>query len=324
MRVVLAGAGASAGTVGAPVAKEFGQHLPANWQFDLPALVQPVNDWANESGADPNQGWPLDAVWTRIDNCAKLFPGLGLAAYPPETSLDLRRAILNVYGNVLVAALPAGAEGTLATELARLRPDRGDVVISMNYDVVVEEMAHRGDIHLAVADPHNSRPAAPAITLAKPHGSGSWRQRAPEHGQHVQLGDHPMQPDEVGQHGGQTVQPLVVAPVPFKSEIIAEVMGHGDTNDAYHVLVHQWRVAHQALQEADELAVLGYGFPAEDLYARFLMREAARTRPLAKHQLRVDLYELPERRADVSSAILTIFGDVGRIVTVEFHGPVHP
>lgn len=324
MRVVLVGAGASAGTVGAPVAREFGQHLPDNWGDLFPALVQPVNDWANEPDADPAEGWPLDAVWTRIDNRAKLFRALGVEPYPVETSLDLRRAILNVYGNVLVAALPAGAEGTLATELARLRPDRGDVVISMNYDVVVEEVARRGNVHLAVADPHNPRPAAPAITLAKPHGSVSWRQRVPEQGQHVQLGNHPMEPAEVGQHGGQTVQPLVVAPVPFKSEIIAEVMGHGDTTDAHGVLVHQWRVVYRALQEADELVVLGYGFPGEDLSARFLMREAARTRPPARHQIRVDLYERPERQADVSAAIVTTFGGVGRIVTVEFHGPVHP
>lgn len=151
-------------------------------------------------------------------------------------------------------------------------------------------------------------------------GSGVWRHWVPEHGTAVQLEAAPMAVAEVGPDGaGGTVQPLVVGLVPFKSEIIREVMEHGDTMGAYRVLTHQWGEACTALNRADEVIVVGYSFPAEDLYAHFSFQEARRG---VQQKLVVTLYERPERRVDVSAAIIEISAGLGRPVEIDYRGPV--
>lgn len=327
MKVVLIGAGASAGTVGAmaaPMARDFGQRLAElvpNWPEAFPNLAQAVDQWAALAGGDPAR-WPLDGVWTLVDNYAKLRPileHLGLPEYP-AVSTELRRAILEVYGQLCVEMLPYEPEGTLVDVLRKL--SIGDAVVSMNYDVLVEEIAHRCGIELVLADPRNRRPVGAGIILAKPHGSVSWRQWVPEQGRRVRLEDVAMAPAEVGPAaGGGTCQPLVVGPVPFKSDILSpEIMVRGDTPDAYAVLAHQWREACRALQQADEVVVVGYGFPAEDLYARFLFQEARRA--AANQRCAVTLYERPERRVEVSAAIIEISAGLGRPVEIDYRGPV--
>jgi hypothetical protein len=58
------------------------------------------------------------------------------------------------------------------------------------------------------------------------------------------------------------------------------------------VVIGQWRVLLQAVTSADEICVVGYGFPSEDAYGRFLIREAARRR--SKPFIRIEVYELEE------------------------------
>jgi hypothetical protein len=110
---------------------------------------------------------------------------------------------------------------------------------------------------------------------------------------------------------------LIVGAVPMKSELIKQV-GTPGKDSAYPVVVKQWRAFLRAVTEADELCVVGYSFPPEDAYGRFLIRQAARRRrrPIP----RVELYELEECVPPVRDSIVEVLGVSPRDIAPK--GPV--
>lgn len=277
MRVFIFGAGASSGTVGAPVTAEFGKSLaklqPA-WEKEYPGLRRVVEYLRSRPDC-----WSLDAVWTCIDFHDKLR-GLFEKPVPWEgepARLDLCKALLAVYGRACDAAvdrLPLDDSYTLGALLrAGLEPE--DVLISFNYDTAVERLAARVGHSLRVP----LGPAAPGrVTIVKPHGSTSWARfpdgrvvtHRPDHGVLVDS----LAPEDVEQ--GR--EPLVVGAVPFKSELIREIQRNAHTPAVHETLVEQWKAVIAALQRAEVMIVVGYSFPKEDCYGHFLVREALRRR----------------------------------------------
>jgi hypothetical protein len=79
--------------------------------------------------------------------------------------------------------------------------------------------------------------------------------------------------------------------------------------------MRQWQVVVDAIRDADIIVVLGYSFPYEDQYGRFLFKEGARQR--AKQLKKVEYYNI-DRRSE--AAIRDIFGDV----KIEWKGKVTP
>jgi hypothetical protein len=89
--------------------------------------------------------------------------------------------------------------------------------------------------------------------------------------------------------------------VPLKSELIAQVH-----SVQHHVVMVQWATLLRAITEAVEVVVVGYGFPPEDSYGRFLMRQAARRR--RRPMKRVEVYEIRSKFHAVRKAIADVFG----------------
>ncbi len=69
--------------------------------------------------------------------------------------------------------------------------------------------------------------------------------------------------------------------------------------------------------------VLGYSFPAEDAYGRFLFREAVRRRPENLTPPKIRYYDLPEYRYLVEKAFREVFSEMvdcrymGKVKTAE-------
>ena len=119
----------------------------------------------------------------------------------------------------------------------------------------------------------------------------------------------PMKPCEVvPHHGGQDAhfcEPLVLGAVPIKSELLREVQR--EHADVYKRVADQWAQVVCAIAHATELVVAGYGFPPEDRYGHFLLREAAGRR--GRTPLSIVYYSLPSDRANVEASMRDIFGD---------------
>src|SRR5262249_5608421 len=149
-------------------------------------------------------------------------------------------------------------------------------VVSMNYDTVFERLAQ--DLGATLVQTQRSGDADPNVsTLIKPHGSLSWKRYIPERGRQVEFLSAPMASTDVRweSKGELIIQPVIVAPVPFKSEILAwEIQVVYDSRDFFTLLSHQWRAFREVLHRAERLVVVGYGFPPEDSHAEMLMRSA--------------------------------------------------
>jgi len=85
-------------------------------------------------------------------------------------------------------------------------------------------------------------------------------------------------------------RPLLLAPVKYKDEML---MPGSQPDEVVEVFTAQWARFRDALQEADELHVFGYGFPAEDSYGVRILQDAARKRA-PNHALQVFL-NLPKK-----------------------------
>ncbi len=273
------------------------------WRREYPHLARAVEDCDVPAGKSPG----LDRIWTRIDYYSKLGRALRAGDYP--ASLELHRAVLDAYGLTReLAALPTAADFTLKTLLRELEP--GDVLISFNWDTAAEHVARALGLDLAAA---GCAGAEVRIRLIKPHGSLSWPHCADATGSDectVVWEDgsaprfDPMKPEEVSGSPGHFREPLVLGAVPIKSELLAEVQsGHPKV---YETISDQWAEAVRAITQATELVVAGYGFPPEDGYGHFLLREAARRRGRAP--LPIAYYSLPDGRSRIEASIRDIFG----------------
>lgn len=345
--VVLLGAGATRGTLGqqAPVAADFGQYLNRqvpDWDTTYPYLTAVVRLLEPRVPNTSKESWALDKVWGAIDNRVKLRCILGLslpgAPFPPPQTkriynrhldpwglagFELRCAVTRIYGARLNSAIQEAVKGsgTLKEESARLQA--GDCAISFNYDLLAEELLRavskrvvRSGRLLETGDIED------AVLLCKPHGCLSWRQRVPENGRVVQILDRPMVEQDVDfePRENATIQPVIVGPVPFKSEIILPELQKGSVPHSFNLLVSQWRDAIERISQAEKLIVLGYGFPAEDLHARYLFAEAAAKRENGKG-LQVEVFER-DRKAfkRVRKEVKELFEPM----SCEYRGPVEP
>lgn len=310
MRAFFFGAGSSAGTLETwperpPVSTKFGETLGeryALWEREYPGLAEVVRHLGR-----PIEQLSLEDVWTHIDYWAKL--GAILPSQPqwnPAAVWDLKRVLLRLYGGSCDRAasqIPLSDVFTLGDLFSRqIKP--GDVLVSFNYDTIVERLAGRYGHTLippgAKADPR-------ALVLAKPHGSASWRmdwrnRRVLWTELDNKVAASSMEESDVG----RDQEPLLLGAVPIKSELVREVQ-RTYFPDVWDVVTAQWQVALRAIRDADALVFVGYGFPSEDHYGCFLFKQAARSRGVGA-PLAVEFYELPDRVSCVQTAIVDALG----------------
>lgn len=331
MKVFIIGSGATFGTLSSscPTMQGFGTALHGRLaaqgkrlEDKYPELAKVVADlWPEQK--DRGSAWHLAHVWTRIDYFSK-FPALRCGGdYGARASFELRAALLEVYGSELLeeldGLLASGRGFTLLDIVAEVRP--GDVVVSFNWDVAFEKIAARMGLNLVQA-PHL---VTTGVRFIKPHGSVSWRHYLSgecrvDKGSTSAPSTSPMQADEVISHcingsAGDCVEPFVIGAVPIKSELIKEAQR--EHPEVYFILMDQWRCLMDALEEADEVIVAGYNFPDDDVYGRFLIKEAIAKK--GRLFRRLYFYELDKAEATMRSRLNEIFRPG---TTQIFRGPV--
>lgn len=303
------GAGASAGTAGLPASRDFGAELArarAHWARAFPHLARLVRSLPGSRRG----GWDLSQAWTRLDYLDRLGWALDDSFDRAAASVELRRALLTVYGRHgpdLARRVARGHSQTARDLLREVSP--GDVLISFNYDVLLEHLARAVGLHLVQA-PCEACPrrAHRCVQLVKPHGSLSWRVEVGRRGTRVQWRgsqgaplQRPLRPEQV--NAGS--RPLVVGAVPIKAELLHEPRQGAEASPVHEVIVAQWRSALAAVRRAERAVVLGYSFPPEDQYAAFLFREAARAR---RRPLRVEFFEVEAQAEVTAGRLLDVFG----------------
>lgn len=312
--IYLLGAGASRGTFpsfSVPVASEFGETLASldpSWGATYPALKMVVD----HLGLVPNS-WSLEPVWSCIDYYAKLQLALPSKPWVKEGP-EMKKAILAVYGTRCDhQAAHVAPTATLASLLNReMQP--GDALVSFNYDTIAERVAAKGPLRIRVP----AHAGTNDVSLVKPHGSASWTLNRASRSVTSHANDgSPLISSLSANDVDQNREPLVLGAVPLKSELIKEVQAY--TPDVFTVISAQWECLVRALREAGKLVVVGYSFPPEDHYGRFLLQEGIRGR---RNKLAIEFFELPSRRSGWEKEIRAVFGD--QIASLAFRGPVAP
>ena len=317
MKVFFIGAGASKGTFHStgtpvPVAAEFGkalQDIDPQWSFHYPALFKIVE----HLDLSPNDR-SLERVWTCMDYYAKLQEAIPNSPPWSDESRQMKKALLEVYGKRCDDAadqLPLTDSYTLG-QLIKNELNPGDIIISFNYDTIVERLARRfGHTLLSVCAQEQDRKKG--ITLAKPHGSTSWTldlnrvgRGSPQHvisvGEHGEVLLNSLEPTDVDNRR----EPLVLGAVPIKSELIREVQVqlHDGSRPVFDAIIRQWRTVVEAIRDADSVVVVGYSFPQGDEYGRFLLQEGMRLR---NSRLSVEFFELQNKKCEREKAIKSAF-----------------
>lgn len=323
MRAYFFGAGSSFGTLEGwpeqpPTSDRFGVTLSErspDWQRQYPGLAEVVGTL----GGDLSR-LGLEPLWASIDYWAKL--GAILPQQPnwnPRAMWDLKRVLVEFYGSACERALgrmAMSADYTLGDLLTnQVRP--GDVLVSFNYDTLVESLASRCGHRLVLPE---QKAARASVVLAKPHGSVSWRMDW--RSRRVICGEPDGEPATRSMSEaevGQEQEPLVLGAVPIKSELVREVQA-AYFPDVWNVVTTHWSTVVRAVRDAEALVFVGYGFPREDHYGRFLLREAARTR--GSLPPRVEFYEVPPKREQTASAICEALGMLD--LEPQFNGQVMP
>lgn len=136
-----------------------------------------------------------------------------------------------------------------------------DVVITFNYDTVVERALHRAGITTDYGLTHVSydasvRPGPGSVNLIKLHGSINW---APPKGRGQKMRILPYK--ETSFEGVD--YPLLVPPTWSKGGFAG-------------VFQQLWSSAIKALSKATRIVVVGYSFPATDQYFRYLLATSLR------------------------------------------------
>ena len=321
MKVFFIGAGASKGTFHStdtlvPVAAEFSkalQDINPQWPSHYPALFKIVGHLDL-----PLANWGLEPVWTCMDYYAKLQKAIpnSLPWTGEHPSRQMKKALLEVYGKRCDDAadqLPLTDSYTLG-QLIKNELNPGDIIISFNYDTIVERLAHRLGGHTLLSVYAQEQNRKKGITLVKPHGSTSWTLDL----NRIINGSHQCV-ISVGEHGEVLLdslestdvdncrEPLVLGAVPIKSELIREVQVqlHDGSRPVFDTIIRQWRTVVEAIRDADSVVVVGYSFPQEDRYGRFLLKEGIRLR---SSELTVEFFELEDKKPEREEAIRDVFG----------------
>ena len=241
-------------------------------------------------------------------------------------SRQMKKALLEIYGKRCDDAanrLPLTDSYTLG-QLIKNELNPGDIIISFNYDTIVERLAHRLGRHTLLPVDAQEQNRKKGITLAKPHGSTSWtldlnriisgsHQCVISGGVHGEVLLNSLDPTDVD--SGR--EPLVLGAVPIKSELIREVQGFCRSPQVFQTIARQWRVLVEAIRDADSVVIVGYSFPKEDQYGRFLLQEGMRLR---NSGLTVEFFELQGRISERGEAIWSAFGS--RVEKLVYRGKV--
>jgi hypothetical protein len=318
MKAFLFGAGSSYGTLEhsdarPPLAKEFGSFLSKQDGFpgkypNLTLAAHHIKQRLAQTG--------LEDLWTCLDYYAKLSGDNGAALgktpewlWPAVQELK-RQALLWLIGrrcDKAAEAIPISADYTLG-DLLKNQIKTGDVVISFNWDTLIERLARRFGISLR----HCCGAPQGFVKFAKPHGSASWPLSASALS--AMIDGEPLL-DSLAEDFQN--DPLVLGAVPIKSELLREVQRcHLPGEIVFTVIMHQWRGVVEAVRDADQLVVVGYSFPKEDQYGRFLFQEGLRLRGTNPIR-RIEYYNTT---AESRASILDVFGHVG--TEVVWKGPV--
>ncbi len=315
-KAVLLGAGASRGSLDGfciPVAVEFGKGLAEicpGWKQAYPALLRVVEHLS----LNPDS-WPLEPVWSCIDWYAKLQPALPAAKPWEAESPQMKKALLAVYGARCDDAANLVRDDSTIARLFQNEVQAGDVLISFNYDTIAERVAARCGRQL------RSRPREGGeVLFAKPHGSTSWTLNLVSHEVTWSSPDgSPIVQSLAAADVDGLREPLLLGAVPIKSELIREVQQSRGTPGVFDTISTQWRTVVEAIRDAETLVVVGYSFPVEDRYGRFLVQEGLRLR---KGDLRIEFFEVEDRAADRAREIFDVFH--GRVHELVYRGRVKP
>lgn len=315
MNLFILGAGASRGSLSGndvvPTSTQFGEVLcrvKPNWMAEYPALVEVVNHLELS-----NDKWPLEAVWTCLDWYAKLQPLLPKPRPWNDESRQLKKALLAVFGNRCDLLASKVREDSTLANILRHDMTSGDTLVSFNFETIVEHLAGRLGCQL------DARPrGGSGVAFAKPHGSTSWTLDLNTRSLHWLAADGtPLITSLTTDNVDAGLEPLLLGAVPIKSELIREVQMQGGTSEVYDVVACQWRVLVEAIRDARRVILVGYSFPREDLYGRFLIKEGLRLR---RNSLVIQFYEQKDREAECRREIDRVFGDLAE--RIEYSGPV--
>jgi hypothetical protein len=114
-------------------------------------------------------------------------------------------------------------------------------------------------------------------------------------------------------------EPLVLGAVPIKSELLVGEQNSRGYGEVFEIVARQWRGVIQAVRTAERLVVVGYGFPVEDDYGRFLFTEAARLRA---ELVAIDCYETAVGWRTTKTSLKQVFA--GKIMGLDHKGEVKP
>ena len=244
-----------------------------------------------------------------MDYYAKLEEAIPSSPPWSDESPQMKKALLEVYGRRCDDAadqLPLTDSYTLG-RLIRNELNSGDIIISFNYDTIVERLARRFGYTLLSVDAQEQE-RRKGITLAKPHGSTSWTldlnynpRRVISASNHSEVLINSLESTDVD----QCREPLVLGAVPIKSELIREVQDVCASPNVFETVTRQWQALVEAVRDADSVVIVGYSFPPEDQYGRFLLKEGIRLR---SSELTVEFFELKKKRRKRKKAIRDVFG----------------
>lgn len=306
MRLLIFGAGASAGSVGLPAARDFGAELARahpRWTRAYPNLAQVV-EGLRVGG--PDGDWDLGAAWTRLDYLTKLAWAVQSELDLVAANVEMRKALLDVYGGTGVQLQRSRRRTRTVLQLIRAAAP-GDVIVSFNYDLLVEQLAAQHGVDL-VQGPCAHPACSRCLQLIKPHGSLAWsatrRRGKTEVHWRDKEGRPLVRPLRKARVDADRL-PLVLGVVPIKSELLPEVQLAHAATAVHDAIVRQWRAAMEAASRADAIEVIGYSFPPEDQYGSFLFHEAIRSRP---RKPEVSFFELEASAFDVARRLLEVFG----------------
>lgn len=257
-------------------------------------------------------------MWSCIDYYAKLQPALPLPRPWRDEGRQIKKAILEVlYGQRCDGEASRVKEDSTLAELFRNELQGGDILVSFNYDTIAERLAQRLKRQLR-AVPFGC--ADDEIRFAKPHGSTSWTLDPRSSPAVIWTSlDGSLFLESLSSHDVDCGrEPLVLGAVPIKSELIREVQASTGTPAVFDAVSVQWRAVVEAVRDADTIVVVGYSFPIEDQYGRFLVREGLRLR--LHRNVRIEFFDLENNEADRSREIVDVFH--GYIRELVFRGRV--
>lgn len=276
LRVFILGAGVSA-ACGVPVAKDIFRAM-------MVRLWDAGNSSANEVHKDLRYLYPaFDAKLKNYPNIEDFFNLLEMAkTFNSEEFVQSERfsegRIRKVESIVLKALTAFLWESIQSTDnlkplrqFAETRVDRGDVVITFNWDVGFERSLYMDRKEPSFHYFYSRDIDQKQVFLLKPHGSIDWFRKAelPDGGDdrdYLTL-DKKL---AVFKHFDFTknrelakLLPVIVPPVSSKEF-------------KYRALKRTWRSVFRAVSQATELHIIGYSLPREDQFARFVFRRAIR------------------------------------------------